>query len=186
MTDGEYFERLWNEHAEKIERLAKMCTGSSRSSRHLMADERLDLVQDVHIKAFRRFHRFLANPVSFSGWVSRIMVRTWIDTLNRRKPTISIDITGDHDMLDESLAESVADPRDDHGQTDDILIIAGELVGEDPVFAAQLVLRTGYGYTIDEAAPALGMSPARLKSLLDRRKRAALAATARRRKGSPS
>lgn len=183
MTDGEYFEQLWREHSERIERLAKMCTGTARAARGLLLEERNDLMQDVQIKAWRRFHRFLIRPTNFLGWVNRIMVRTWIDTINRRKATVSIDITGDHDFEEEkeSVSDSVADPRDDHGQTDDILAIAGELAKTDPLFAAQLVLRTGYGYTIDEAAPALGMSPAQLKSTLDRRKRAALGATGRRR-----
>lgn len=169
-TQAEVFESEWSAIERQVGRIAGVLMPNQADAE--------DLIQDVRIKAFRRFHRYLANPISFGGWVTRIMERTSIDMRARLKKRASVSIEAMLEEHDPSRGgygrdgpEELADPRDDHCQTEDILAIAAELLSVDPILAADMVLRTGYGYTIAEAAPVLGMTPAALKSRLDRRRR---------------
>ncbi len=81
---AESFEALVRRHGPAIYRMAYRMTGNEADAE--------DLTQDAVLEAFRAFRKFQPGT-HFDRWIYRIMTRTFIDSVRRRRrhPTISLE-----------------------------------------------------------------------------------------------
>jgi len=118
-----------------------------------------DALQDAYLKAYRNLDRFRGES-AFSTWLHRIVYRTCLDHVRRRRPT-------------EALAEvEPASPGRPERDVDDRLTLERALASLDPETAAALVLVDRDGHSYDEAGLVLGVPAGTVASRLHRGRRA--------------
>ena len=72
------FRQLYEEHGERIFRIAYRYTGSQSDAE--------DIMQETFIKAFKNIHTFRANPKNrFSSWLNTICINYTLDHLRRQR-----------------------------------------------------------------------------------------------------
>lgn len=123
-----------------------------------------DVLQDAYLKAYRNLDRFRGES-RFSTWLHRIVYRTCLDHLRRRRPGLPIDESFD--------PPATGRPQ---GDVDDRLAIERALGTLDPETAAALVLVDRDGHSYDEAGAVLGIPAGTVASRLHRGRRALRAA----------
>lgn len=120
-----------------------------------------DAAQDTFLKAFRSLHRFEADgPAKFSTWLATIATRVALDVLKRPRraiePAHSVDLVaaGGADALErqQRLAQAVVDA-------------VAEL---SPAYRAAFVLIEYDGFSPDEVASMLELTPGTLRSRLSK------------------
>jgi len=130
------------------------------AARLILRDRELagDAVQDAYLRAWRNLPG-LRDPDRFDGWLHRLLVRSCIDTLRRRR---SRPVEVELQPLD---APHVGDPAQD--------VVERELIDDalrrlDPAWRAVVVLHYFLGMPLPEAASTLGIPLGTAKSRLHR------------------
>jgi RNA polymerase sigma-70 factor, ECF subfamily len=118
-----------------------------------------DALQDAYLKAYRNLDRFRGES-RFSTWLHRIVYRTCLDHIRRRRPA---------DPLPEV---DPAAPGRPEGDVDERLTLQRALAALDPETAAALVLVDRDGHSYEEAAAVLGIPAGTVASRLHRGRRA--------------
>jgi RNA polymerase sigma-70 factor, ECF subfamily len=124
-----------------------------------------DALQDAYLKAYRNLDRFRGES-RFSTWLHRIVYRTCLDHVRRRRPTETFD-----------GFEPAATDRAQR-DVDERLTVQRALATLDPETAAALVLVDRDGHSYDEAGAILGIPAGTVASRLHRGRRALRAALA--------
>ena len=150
--DREAFDMLVERHATETYRLCTAIVGE--------ADAR-DVAQEVFVVAWQKLPR-LRQPDAFAGWLRRTSVnrcRNWLRSTARRG--------GRHLGLDESILPDASFNRDFRWavETRSLLEPAFERLSVDQ--RAVLALHYSMGYSIAEAADALGVPIGTAKSRLN-------------------
>ncbi|HEU5082691.1 MAG TPA: sigma-70 family RNA polymerase sigma factor [Acidimicrobiales bacterium] len=117
-----------------------------------------DVLQDAYLKAYRNLDRFRGES-RFSTWLHRIVYRTCLDHLRRRRPTTALD---DVDPPAPGRLDSEADTR---------MAVERALADLDPETAAALILVDRDGHSYDEAGRILGIPAGTVASRLHRGRR---------------
>jgi RNA polymerase sigma-70 factor, ECF subfamily len=130
------------------------------AARLILRDRELaaDAVQDAYVGAWRNLPG-LRDPDRFDGWLHRLLVRSCIDALRRRR---SRPVEVELQPLD---GPTVGDPAKD--------VVERELIDDalrrlDPTWRAVVVLHYFLGMPLPEAAAALGIPLGTAKSRLHR------------------
>ena len=157
------FEELVQRHRTQIYRVAYRLAGNP--------DDAEDLAQEAVVEAFRAFDRYRPGTY-FDRWLYRIMSRTYIDTVRRRRrrPTVSLDAPsaaeGGARIL--SLGDSSQDPQEltEKASLDGAIQAALDRLPQE--FRAAVVLADIEGLSYDEVADALGCPVGTVRSRLHR------------------
>lgn len=120
-----------------------------------------DALQDAYLKAFRNLDRFRGDA-KFSTWLHRIVYRTCLDHLRRRRPVVALDEVG----------EPAAPGADGDERVSERLRIDQALASLDPETAAAVVLVDRDGHSYEDAAGVLGIAAGTVASRLHRGRRA--------------
>jgi len=119
-------------------------------------EEAADALQDALISAFRAADGF-RGEAAVTTWLHRIVVNACLDRMRRRKARPSV-------PLPEEEWRQPADPRDRVGESETALLVHAALAQIPADQRAALVLVDLNGYSVDEAAAALGCAPGTVKS----------------------
>lgn len=157
------FEELLQRHRTQIYRVAYRLAGNP--------DDAEDLAQEAVAEAFRAFDRYRPGTY-FDRWLYRIMSRTYIDTVRRRRrrPTVSLDApsAADGDPRILSLGDSSQDPQEltEKASLDGAIQAALDRLPQE--FRAAVVLADIEGLSYDEVADALRCPVGTVRSRLHR------------------
>jgi RNA polymerase sigma-70 factor (ECF subfamily) len=149
------FERLVEEYADRIFNVALRITDDRRDAE--------DAMQEAFLNAFKAWPHFRgeSNPRT---WLYRIAVNAALMRVRSRTPVTYLSSLGDEDDdRDWSTSLTDLDRRVDLQE-----LLFGGLNRLDPDLRAALVLRDMDGLSTSEAADALGLTEAALKSRLHR------------------
>ena len=119
-----------------------------------------DVLQDAYLKAYRNLDRFRGDS-RFSTWLHRIVYRTCLDHLRRRREVVG--------LVDDDDPPGPAGPQ---GDVDERLALQQALETLDPETAAALVLVDRDGHSYEEAGVVLGIPAGTVASRLHRGRRA--------------
>ncbi|HEX4835615.1 MAG TPA: sigma-70 family RNA polymerase sigma factor [bacterium] len=157
------FEELLQRHLRRIYRVAYRLTGNP--------DDAEDLSQEAIVEAFRAFDRYQPGTY-FDRWVCRIMTRTHIDRVRRRRlhPEVSLDAPltpgGDPRVM------FLGDVRDDPQHLTEVTDLDGPvqtaLDALPAEFRTTVVLADVEGLSYDEVAAAVGCPVGTVRSRLHR------------------
>jgi RNA polymerase sigma-70 factor, ECF subfamily len=151
--DGDAFGELFGRHRDRLWAVAVRTLGDP--------EEAADAVQDAMIAAFRGADGFRGDS-AVTTWLYRIVVNAALDRMRRRaaRPTIA----SQHEDTLDTLAtggHSLADPSECSDTALDVHAALRQLVPEQQ---AALVLVDMLGYSVADAALALGVSEGTVKS----------------------
>jgi RNA polymerase sigma-70 factor (ECF subfamily) len=159
--DRDAFEMLVEQHATEIYRLAASIVGSADAS---------DVMQDTFVAAWQQLPR-LRNASTFRPWLRRICVnraRNCLRSSGRRGVPVGLDNDG---------ARAQVDPHGDFGGAVEARALLEPAFDRlNPDQRAILALHYSMGYSIAEAADALGVPTGTAKSRLNAALRALRAA----------
>src|SRR5207302_6144984 len=148
--DNEAFGELFRRHRERLWAVAlrTLCD----------PEDAADALQDAMVSAFRRADGFRGDA-AVTTWLHRIVVNASLDRLRRRaaRPTVS----AGNEQVFEALGAQDPDPA---RASDTRLDIDAALRILPPQQRAALVLVDMLGFSVDDAAIALGISPGTVKS----------------------
>jgi len=157
------FEELLQRHLRTIYRVAFRLTGNH--------DDAEDLAQEALVEAFRAFDRYQPGTY-FDRWLYRIMTRTHIDRVRRRRrrPEVSLDapVGPEGDPLVTLMGDSRDDPQHLTELTDLDGTIQAALDGLPDEFQTAVVLADIEGLSYDEVAAAVGCPVGTVRSRLHR------------------
>lgn len=152
--DREAFDMLVERHATETYRMATAIVGA--------ADAR-DVTQETFVAAWQQL-RSLRDAHAFQPWLRRICVnraRNWVRNTKSRGPSLSLD-------ADDGLADAIADPRRDfRGLVEERMVLQAAYKDLSVDQRAMLALHYGLGYSIADAADALGVRVGTAKSRLN-------------------
>ncbi len=126
-----------------------------------------DALQDAYLKAFRNLGGFRGDA-RFSTWLHRIVYRTCLDHVRRRRHVVPLEETPEHPATGVGADDRVSEQ----------MRLAAALAALDPETAAAVVLVDRDGHTYDEAGVVLGIAAGTVASRLHRGRRALRAALA--------
>lgn len=157
------FEDLLERHLRRIYRVAYHLTGNP--------DDAEDLAQDAVVEAFRAFDRYQPGTY-FDRWVCRIMTRTHIDHVRRRRRRPEISLDAPLRPGGEARLALVGDVRDDPQHLTEVAHLDGAVQAAldalPPEFRAAVVLADVEGLSYDEVAAAVGCPVGTVRSRLHR------------------
>jgi RNA polymerase sigma-70 factor (ECF subfamily) len=148
--DTEAFGELFRRHRERLWAVALRTVCDP--------DEAADALQDAMISAFRRAADFRGDA-AVTTWLHRIVVNAALDRLRRKasRPAIS----GGSEQAFEAVMAQSPDPA---RASDTRLDVNAALQVLQPQQRAALVLVDMLGFSVDDAAAVLGVSPGTVKS----------------------
>jgi RNA polymerase sigma-70 factor (ECF subfamily) len=150
--DGEAFESLYRQHANRLYNLAFRMVGPA------MAE---DLLQDVFLQAHRKLATYKGDS-SLGTWLYRLTLNLCLDYLRSRHGQMA-HVT---DSLDEDDAAPVASPVRPAEANMARLDLERAIEQLPPSYRAVFVLHDVEGYQHDEIARLLGIAEGSSKSLL--------------------
>jgi RNA polymerase sigma-70 factor, ECF subfamily len=157
--DAEAFGELFRRHRDRLWAVAMRTLGDQ--------EEAADALQDAMVSAFRRAGDFRGDS-AVTTWLHRIVVNACLDRL-RRRAVRPVALTGDDEVIDAlaspSPTSAVSPPVEDLGSaTATRLDIDAALQTLPPPQRAALVLVDMLGFSVQDAASILGISPGTVKS----------------------
>lgn len=157
------FEDLLERHLRRIYRVAYRLTGNP--------DDAEDLAQDAVVEAFRAFDRYQPGTY-FDRWVCRIMTRTHIDHVRRRRRRPEISLDAPLSPGGEPRLVFLGDVQDDPQHLTEVADLDGAVQAAldalPPEFRAAVVLADVEGLSYDEVAAAVGCPVGTVRSRLHR------------------
>jgi RNA polymerase sigma-70 factor (ECF subfamily) len=147
--DSDAFGVLFRRHRDRLWAVAVRTLGDP--------EEAADALQDAMVSAFRRAADFRGDS-AVTTWLHRIVVNAALDRLRRRavRPAIS---------ADEPTFEGLAVHDPDPAVAADIRLDVSAALGALPVpQRSALVIVDMLGFSVDDAAAILGVSPGTVKS----------------------
>jgi RNA polymerase sigma-70 factor (ECF subfamily) len=148
--DPEAFGELFRRHRDRLWAVALRTMGEQ--------EEAADALQDAMLSAFRRAADF-RGEAAVTTWLHRIVVNACLDRI-RRRTVRPVALTGDTATLD-ALATV---PVGLEGAAAVRMDITAALQVLPPPQRAALVLVDMLGYSVEDAASVLGISPGTVKS----------------------
>ena len=157
------FEDLLERHLRRIYRVAYRLTGNP--------DDAEDLAQDAVVEAFRAFDRYQPGTY-FDRWVCRIMTRTHIDNVRRRRRRPEVSLDAPLRPGGEPRLALLGDVQDDPQHLTEVADLDGAVQAAldalPPEFRAAVVLADVEGLSYDEVAAAVGCPVGTVRSRLHR------------------
>jgi RNA polymerase sigma-70 factor, ECF subfamily len=151
--DAEAFGELFRRHRDRLWAVAMRTLGDQ--------EEAADALQDAMLSAFRRAGDFRGDS-AVTTWLHRIVVNACLDRLRRRAVRPAA-LTGDDEAIDALAA--VSHVTEDLGaSTATRLDVDAALQMLPPQQRAALVLVDMLGFSVNDAAAILGISPGTVKS----------------------
>jgi RNA polymerase sigma-70 factor, ECF subfamily len=149
------WEQVVRDHSARVYRLAYRLTGNQHDAE--------DLTQEVFVRVFRSLSSY--TPGTFEGWMHRITVNLFLDTV-RRKQRIRFDALGD-DAHDRLPGSDVGPERAfEHANLDhDVQSALNQLA---PDFRAAVVLCDIEGLSYEETSATLGVKLGTVRSRIHR------------------
>lgn len=149
------WEQVVREHSARVYRLAYRLTGDRHDAE--------DLTQEVFVRVFRSLSSY--TPGTFEGWLHRITVNLFLDTVRRRQ-RIRFDPLAD-DAADRLPGTDVGPERAfEHAHLDhDVQEALNQL---PPDFRAAVVLCDVEGLSYEEVGAALGIKLGTVRSRIHR------------------
>jgi RNA polymerase sigma-70 factor, ECF subfamily len=148
--DPDAFSELFRRHRDRLWAVAVRTLGDQ--------EEAADALQDAMLSAFRRAGDF-RGEAAVTTWLHRIVVNACLDRL-RRRASRPVSLTGDDAMLDALAGPSTGSDNAAAVRMD----VTAALEVLPPAQRAALVLVDMLGFTVDDAAAVLGISPGTVKS----------------------
>jgi len=158
--DATAFEELVSRYEDKIFRLTKNITGNREDAE--------DAMQDAFLKAYSHLQGFHGDS-RFYTWLVRIAANESLMRLRKRRPNqFSLDepVEGDADLMSRELEDWGPSPEQGYAQAELQDILAEVIDKLEPESRIVLVLRDLEELSTQEAAEALGISMAAVKSRL--------------------
>ena len=149
------WERIVEEHSDRVYRLAYRLTGDRHDAE--------DLTQEVFVRVFRSLDRY--TPGTFEGWLHRITTNLFLDQA-RRKQRIRFDALSDERAARLTSAAPSPDAAYADQRFDDDVEAA--LATLPPDFRAAVVLCDVEGLTYEEIAEILGAKLGTVRSRISR------------------
>ena len=149
------WEDVVREHSTRVYRLAYRLTGNRHDAE--------DLTQEVFVRVFRSLSSY--TPGTFEGWIHRITVNLFLDTV-RRKQRIRFDALAEdaHDKLPGN--DAGPERAFEHGNLDyDVQDALNQLA---PDFRAAVVLCDIEGLSYEEISATLGIKLGTVRSRIHR------------------
>jgi RNA polymerase sigma factor (sigma-70 family) len=149
------WERIVEEHSDRVYRLAYRLTGDRHDAE--------DLTQEVFVRVFRSLHTY--TPGTFEGWLHRITTNLFLDQA-RRKQRIRFDALSDEraDRLTSASPAPEAAYADQRFDDD----VEAALATLPPDFRAAVVLCDVEGLTYEEIATILDAKLGTVRSRIHR------------------
>ena len=156
------FNELVNRHARKIFRLTRHITGNREDAE--------DALQEAFLKAYSRLPQFQGDS-QFYTWLVRIAVNESLMKLRKRKSggfSVSLDepIETEDDFLPREIVAWDENPEQKYAQQELQEILDRAVSSLPPIFRTVFVLRDLEQLSTEEAAEALNLSVAAVKSRL--------------------
>jgi RNA polymerase sigma-70 factor (ECF subfamily) len=149
------WEQVVREHSGRVYRLAYRLTGNKHDAE--------DLTQEVFVRVFRSLSSY--TPGTFEGWLHRITVNLFLDTV-RRKQRIRFDALGDD--AGDRIAGSDPGPERSFELTNLDYDIQEALDELPPDFRAAVVLCDIEGLSYEEISATLGVKLGTVRSRIHR------------------
>ena len=141
-----------------------------RIAQHIMRnrEDAQDVVQEAFLKAFQHLDQFRENS-KFSTWLIRIAMNESLMKLRKRRRTATETYTdnnfeSEEDNLPIDVADWAPNPEERHKATELRAILRKALKQLGPGLRVVFVLRDIEGLSLEQAAEALGLSVAAVKS----------------------
>lgn len=119
-----------------------------------------EATQETFLRAFRGLHTFNGR-YQLGAWLGRIAANTAVDVLRARSRSVNVVASTDDIQIEDRL-------KDDEPSAEDKVAVTEALGEIQPLHASALFMRAVEGLSHREIGSRLGMSPARVKSLLHR------------------
>ena len=158
----EQFNELVNRHARKVFRLTQHITGNREDAE--------DALQEAFLKAYSRLPQFQGDS-QFYTWLVRIAVNESLMKLRKRRVggfSVSLDdpIETEDDFLPREIAAWDENPEQKYARQELQEILDRAVSSLPPIFRTVFVLRDLEQLSTEEAAEALNLSVAAVKSRL--------------------
>jgi len=150
--DPAAFEEIVRRHKDRLWAVAMRTTGDP--------EEASDALQDALISAYRRASQFRGDS-AVTTWLHRIVVNASLDRLRRRSVRSTATLPDDNDDLPGAV---VADPVDQMDRRDVQLVVTAALAELPADQRDAIVLVDVEGYSVEDAARALGVPEGTVKS----------------------
>ena len=157
--DAQAFEELVQRHERRVYRTALAITGNQEDAEEAMQETFLKVYQ--HLGDFQRASRF-------STWLTRIAINEALQSRRRHRTMESLDEPAmtDEGVMPKQLEDWHDDPEKIYAKEEIRRIVEEAIQSLAPSYREAFVLRDVEGLTTEEAAEALGLSVAALKSRL--------------------
>jgi len=176
--ETQIFEELVRRHERRVYRVTFAVTGNQQDAQ--------DAMQETFLKAYQHLGKF-QRASRFSTWLTRIAINEALQKRRRRRPEESLDepVMMDEGMMPKQL-EGWHDPEKIYAKEEIRQIVEEAIQSLAPMYREAFVLRDVEGLSTEEAAEALGLSIAALKSRLLRARLMMREALARRFQRAPT
>ncbi len=157
--DPRAFEELVRRHERRVFRTTLAVTGNTEDAEEAMQDTFLKV--HGHLGEFQRASRF-------TTWLTRIAVNESLQILRRRHRTDSLDEPAERDeeMLPRQFQDWQDNPEKIYAKQELRQMVEDAIQSLHPIYREAFVLRDVQGLTTEEAAQALELNTAALKSRL--------------------
>lgn len=157
--DKQAFEELVQRYEERVYRTTIAITGNHEDAEEAMQSAFLKVYQNL--SSFQRASRF-------STWLTRIAINEGLQKRRRQRVTESIDdfTSTEEGMLPKQLEDWRDNPEKLYGREQMRKIVESAIQSLTPIYREVFVLRDVQGLTTQEAAEALGIAVANVKSRL--------------------
>ena len=159
--DAAAFEQLVKRYDTKLFRIAQHITHNREDAQ--------DAVQDAFLKAFRKLAQFKGNS-QFSTWLIRIIVNESLMKVRKRRSSREVSMDEDFPSEGPSAPYEVADwapnPEKLYQGSELRNMLRTELQELQPSLRVVFVLRDVEGFSTDQTAEVLELSPAAVKARL--------------------
>jgi len=154
------FQQLVSCYESRVFRLAERIAHSREDAEEIM--------QDAFVQAYKNLPRF-RGASRFYTWLARITINEGLMKLRRRRfHEISIDIQADEGFASGELQDWGPNPEQRYSQEELHTILETSIARLSPGYRMVFQLRDVEGFSTEEAAQTLGLSPTAVKTRLRR------------------
>lgn len=157
--DTQAFEELVRRHERRVYRTTLAVTRNPEDAE--------EAAQETFLKVYQYLGQFQRGS-RFTTWLTRIAVNEGLQVLRRRRPTESLDepLMSEGEMMPRLVEDWRDNPEDLYAKQEIKQFVEEAIRSLPPTYRVTFVLRDVEGLTNEEAAQALGLSIAAVKSRL--------------------